>query len=135
MLKKNRALTEDFTKLYLELENEGLFKPSYTHNILRMVELFVIAAIGYTFLQWQNSAAKIIGIILLGLMQGRSGWIQHESGHHSFSGNPKFDRLFHALIFGKFNAHKKLLCEKVQWFGFSEKYKKYLRLNYTFSGD
>ncbi len=101
VLKKNRALTEDFTKLYLELEREGLFKPSYVHNILRMAELFVIAAIGYILLQWQHSGIRLLGIVLIGLVQGRSGWIQHESGHHSFSGNPKFDRTFHALIFGK----------------------------------
>lgn len=94
-------MTADFTQLYLELEKEGLFKPSYVHNVLRMVELFIIAAIGYMFLQWQHNGAKLIGIVLIGLMQGRSGWIQHESGHHSFSGNPKFDRFFHALIFGK----------------------------------
>lgn len=101
MLKKNRALTEDFTKLYLELEKEGLFKPSYTHNIMRVAELFVIAAVGYMLLQRENVAAKITGIILIGLMQGRIGWIQHESGHVSVSGNAKFDRFFHAIIFGK----------------------------------
>lgn len=104
VLKKNRALTEDFTKLYLELESEGLFKPSYVHNILRMTELFIIAALGYTLLQWQNNGAKLFGIFLIGLVQGRSGWIQHESGHHSFSGNPKFDRVFHAIIFGKHSS-------------------------------
>lgn len=106
--KKNQALTEDFTKLYLELEREGLFRPSYVHNILRMAELFVIAALGYTLLQWQNNGAKLMGIVLLGLVQGRSGWLQHESGHHSVSGNPKFDRFFHAVIFGKcgpWNSH------------------------------
>ncbi|KAG4079795.1 hypothetical protein HA402_014926 [Bradysia odoriphaga] len=98
--KKNQALSEDFTKLYLELEREGLFKPSYVHNILRMAELFVIAALGYSLLQWQNSGAQLMGIFLIGLVQGRSGWIQHESGHHSVSGNPYFDRFFHAVIFG-----------------------------------
>lgn len=95
-------MSDDFTKLYLELEREGLFEPSYIHNVLRMVELFMMAALGYYLLQWQNSGAKLLGIALIGLMQGRSGWIQHESGHHSFSGNPKFDRFFHAVIFGKF---------------------------------
>lgn len=78
MREKNRALTEDFTKLYLELEREGYFEPSYVHNILRMIELFVIAAVGYVLLQCQSNAVKLIGIILIGLMQGRSGWIQHE---------------------------------------------------------
>lgn len=100
-LKRNRALTEDFTKLYLELEREGLFKPSYVHNILRIAELFAIAFVGYLLLQSKYYFVQFIGIFLLGLMQGRSGWIQHESGHLSLSGNPKFDRFFHAIIFGK----------------------------------
>lgn len=101
MLEKNRALTEDFTKLYLEFEREGLFEPSYTHNILRMIELFVMAAFGYQMLQTENYIVKFIGIVLLGLAQGRSGWITHESGHNSLSGNPRFERIFHAILTGK----------------------------------
>ncbi len=101
MLKKNRALTEDFTNLYLELEKEGLFEPSYTHNILRFIELLVMAAAGYVLIQCQSIFAKVIGSVLIGLMQGRSGWMQHESGHLSLSGNPKLDRILHALFFGK----------------------------------
>jgi fatty acid desaturase len=99
-LKKNRALTEDFTKLYLELEKEGMFKPSYIQNVLRLVELVAMGALGYFLIQSQFYFVKFIGILLIALVQGRSGWIQHESGHHSFSGNPKFDRLFHSIIFG-----------------------------------
>lgn len=101
VLKKNRALSEDFTKLYLELENEGMFEPSYTHNILRFVELIVMATVGYMLIQCESKFAIVIGSILIGLVQGRSGWMQHESGHLSLSGNPKLDRIFHALFFGK----------------------------------
>lgn len=102
VLKKNRALTKDFTELYLELENEGFFKPSYTHNILRITELVLMAAVGYVLLQRQNYVFKFIGIVLIGLVQGRSGWMQHESGHNSLSGIPKLDRIFHALLCGKY---------------------------------
>lgn len=100
VLKKNRALTEDFTNLYLELEREGMFKPSYTHIVLRFVELIVMASVGYALVQRQSLLANIIGAILIGLVQGRSGWMQHESGHLSLSGSPKWDRVFHALFFG-----------------------------------
>lgn len=93
-------MSEDFTKLYLELEQEGLFEPSYIHNILRMAELIVMGAVGLVLLQSQHFAAKFVGILLMGLMLGRTGWIQHECGHHSLSGNPKLDRIFQALIFG-----------------------------------
>lgn len=100
VLKKNRALTEDFTKLYLELEEEGMFKPSYTHIIFRFVELLIMASVGYALIQCQSYFANFIGGVLIGLVQGRSGWIQHESGHMSLSGNPKVDRVLHAIFFG-----------------------------------
>lgn len=101
VMKKNRALTNDFTKLFLELEREGLFEPSYLHNILRTLELFVMGAIGYSLLQSENFVTKYIGIFLIGLTQGRSGWLQHESGHNSLTGNPKVDRIFHVIFIGK----------------------------------
>lgn len=101
MLKKNRALTEDFTKLYLELEKEGYFKPSYIHNVLRFIEILVMAAVGYNLIQMQNSFANFIGIIVLGLMQGRCAYMEHDGGHNSLSGIPKFDRFFSAIFFGK----------------------------------
>lgn len=101
MLKKNRALTEDFNKLYLELESEGYFKPSYTHNILRFIELIVMVAIGYKLILCESTFLICVGSILIGLAQGRSGWMQHESGHLSLTGIPKLDRIFHAIFFGK----------------------------------
>lgn len=100
VIKKNRALTEDFNKLYLELEEEGLFEPSYTHIILRLVELLVMTAAGVALIQCQSYLAKFIGSVLIGLVRGRSGWMQHESGHMSLSGNPKMDRILHALLIG-----------------------------------
>ncbi len=84
----------------MELEKEGLFEPSYIHNILRMAELLLMAAVGYYLLQWQHGVAKLTGIFLIGLMQGRLGWIQHEGGHHSLSGNPRFDRLIQLIVMG-----------------------------------
>ena len=45
VLKRNRDLTEDFTKLHLELEREGAFEPSYVQGFIRITELFVLAGI------------------------------------------------------------------------------------------
>lgn len=98
-------LTEDFTKLYLELEKEGLFKPSYTHIFLRITEVLLMGILGYNLLLSQNSTVKLIGIVLFGLTQGRCGWIQHEGGHNSLSGNPKLDRIFHVIFIGKHLKH------------------------------
>jgi len=99
-LAKHQALTEDFTKLYLELEKEGLFKTSYIHNIFRVFEIIAIGYIGYLLLFSSSYLVKFLGCLLLGLAQGRSGWIQHESGHHSLTGRPNVDRFIHSALFG-----------------------------------
>ncbi|KAJ6635864.1 Acyl-lipid (8-3)-desaturase [Pseudolycoriella hygida] len=99
-MEKNRLLTEDFNNLYLELEKEGLFEPSFLHITLRVIEVIIMGLVGYQLLWCQNIFAKTIGIVLIGLTQGRCGWLQHESGHNSFSGNPKLDRIFHIIFIG-----------------------------------
>lgn len=78
-----------------------MFKPSYIHNVYRIAELFAIAYVGYLLLFSQSYIVKFLGCALLGLAQGRSGWVQHESGHHSLTGIPKLDRVLHDIIFGK----------------------------------
>lgn len=102
VLKKNRALTEDFTKLYLELENEGYFKPSSTHIFLRLFDLFAIWFAGYLFLQLPGTLATFVGLTLMGLSKGRGGWVAHECGHYSFFGSPKIDRTLQVFISSKF---------------------------------
>jgi len=99
-LKRHQALTEDFNHLYLELEKEGLFEPSYIHNAYRLVEIVAIGVIGYLLLFSQSYVIKLLGALLLGLAQGRSGWMQHELGHHSLTGRPKWDRFLHSIVFG-----------------------------------
>lgn len=103
VVKKNRALTEDFTKLHLELEKEGIFEVSYTHSFLRTMEFILLFAFAIALLQWQNCVARFIGSIMFGLAGGRAAYLGHELGHLSYSGNPKFDRIVHAVTYGKIN--------------------------------
>jgi len=105
--RRHLALNEDFTKLYLELEKEGMFEPAYLHNFLRILEIIGIALLGYFCLFSGSYLVKFFGVVLIALAQGRSGWMQHESGHRSLTGKPNADRCLHAVIFGK---EKKLLC-------------------------
>jgi len=60
----------------------------------------IMGYFSYWLISSPSYFVKFLGIVLLGIVQGRTGWIQHESGHLSFTGNPKFDRFFHAIIFG-----------------------------------
>ncbi|XP_037048906.1 acyl-lipid (8-3)-desaturase-like isoform X2 [Bradysia coprophila] len=100
VLKKNRALSEDFTKLYKDLVREGYFEPSHTYNAVRMVELLAMWYVGYLLLQWPYKVAKYAGIFMIGFSQGRVGWVGHECGHYSFLGFPKFDRYFQMFLHG-----------------------------------
>ncbi|OXA45977.1 Fatty acid desaturase 2 [Folsomia candida] len=99
-LKRHRALTEDFNTLYLELEKEGMFKPSYLHNIYRILEAIAIGYLGYLLIFSQFYTVKLLGCLLLALGQSRTGWMMHEAGHNSMTGNPKVDKVLHKIICG-----------------------------------
>ena len=105
-LKRHRALTEDFTELYRELEKDGYFKPSPGHIAYRIGELIFFAALGMYLMQQNCGACVAVGIISFALFQGRSGWLQHECGHHSLTGNSKVDRLIQAVLYGTIRITK-----------------------------
>lgn len=69
---------------------------------LRVMELFVLGAIGYTLLQWQNYFVRIFGIVFVVFAQLRCMYVVHEMGHYSYSGNPKVDRIFQAITDGMY---------------------------------
>lgn len=99
-LKRHRALTDDFTKLYRELEVEGYFKPSPTHIAYRIIELIVLASLGMYLMAKDCALYNTIGIFSFAMFQGRCGWLQHEGGHHSLTGNSKVDRFIQAIFYG-----------------------------------
>lgn len=96
-------LTNDFTNLCLELEAEGYFEPSYLHACIQIMEVFLYAAIGYASLQSQNYFVAGFGVLFIMLARIRTGFLQHELGHYSFSGYPNIDRVIHSIIYGKCN--------------------------------
>ena len=87
---------EDFSNLRKELKVEGFFEPSMAHITYRIIEvigLFVGSAVGFYY-GWYWS-----GIGLVALAQGRCGWLQHEAGHYSLTGNIAVDRVLQVLIY------------------------------------
>ncbi|CAL8112297.1 unnamed protein product [Orchesella dallaii] len=100
---RNNVLTEDFTKLYLELKAEGLFHPSYFHVAWRLIEMLFLGFLGfYVITHHSNHWIKILGCFILAMAQGRAGWLMHEGGHFSLTGNPKVDRSLQVYIMGIF---------------------------------
>ncbi|KAG4069056.1 hypothetical protein HA402_008367 [Bradysia odoriphaga] len=101
VLEKNRSFTEDFTKLYLELESEGCFTTSYTQALIRLVEVFVFTGIGLKFFS-QHSVLKAVGFIFILIGRVRAAFLVHEIAHFSYTGHPKIDRIMASLVDGFF---------------------------------
>jgi len=97
---RHAALTKDFQALHKSLEEEGFFKPSIPHVIYRISELIAFLTFGLYLVSFGNPILTTLGVISVALFQGRSGWLMHEGGHHSLTGNPKIDRFIQAVVYG-----------------------------------
>eukprot|EP00043_Microstomoeca_roanoka_P018745 m.203818 g.203818 ORF g.203818 m.203818 type:complete len:419 (-) comp16879_c7_seq1:28-1284(-) len=93
-------LAKAFAKLHKELEEEGYFKPSMGEVLYRNAELVVLHAIGIYLLSLASVPAYVLGVIILGIAQGRCGWLMHEGGHYSMTGNQRIDLAFQIVLYG-----------------------------------
>eukprot|EP01125_Pyxidicula_operculata_P018104 TRINITY_DN6408_c0_g2_i1.p1 TRINITY_DN6408_c0_g2~~TRINITY_DN6408_c0_g2_i1.p1 ORF type:complete len:383 (+),score=56.92 TRINITY_DN6408_c0_g2_i1:38-1186(+) len=94
-------LLEDFETLRNQFEKEGLFKPNYPHIAYRVLELVVMHSIG---LYLMFNGWPIFGMLVFSLANGRCGWLMHEGGHGSITGNPKIDKMAQSVLFGLGNG-------------------------------
>jgi len=95
-LTTEQQMLDDFVRFRKSLEDRGFFAPSYFHITYRMLELFAI----YLFAVYAMQHSIAASIILLGLFGGRCGWVQHEGGHNSFTGNIKLDKIIQNVVIG-----------------------------------
>jgi fatty acid desaturase len=91
-----QKMLADFARFRKSLEDRGFFNPSYAHITYRILELFAI----YSFAIYTMHYSIAASIILLGLFGGRCGWVQHEGGHNSFTGNIKTDKMVQNVFMG-----------------------------------
>lgn len=95
---KDRAMLKDFAAFREELERDGYFEPSIAHVSYRMFELCVTFAIS-TYLMFNRYS--ILSVISYGAFFGaRCGWVQHEGGHNSLTGNIWIDKRIQAMLMG-----------------------------------
>jgi len=87
----------DFKIWRKQLEDEGFFDPSPAHAVYRLVELAAIFALSM-FLLYKGFI--VLGVVTLALFSGRCGWVQHEGGHGSFTGNLALDKRIQAFAIG-----------------------------------
>jgi len=93
----SEAMLKDFEQWRQSLVERGFFEPSIGHVIYRNLEL---VALYFVSLYFFASESYIPAISFLGLCGGRAGWLMHEGGHGSLTGNLKFDKAMQCFWYG-----------------------------------
>ena len=91
------ALMKDFDALQKQLISEGFFDPAPLHVAYRVAEIVLMHAAGL-YLLFHNQI--VAGVLVLGIVSGRCGWLMHEGGHYSLTGNIAFDRGLQIVLYG-----------------------------------
>lgn len=95
------ALAKDFATLVGELKRDGFYDPSPSEIRYRCSEVFLMHVIGASlFMGSSNTFIKFLGIFVLAIASGRCGWLMHEGGHYSLTGNIKTDRVIQEVLYG-----------------------------------
>jgi len=90
-------LVADFVKLKKELTEEGFYEPSLVHVAYRFAEIILMHALGLYLL---FNGYVISGCVVLGIVEGRCGWLMHEGGHLSLTGRIGVDHLLQVVTYG-----------------------------------
>jgi len=112
IIEKNRRLTNDFAKLFVDLQKEGIFEPSYWRIFSRAIECIAIWAMAYYMFCDPNRGLikSSLACLLVAVGAGQGGWLMHEGGHHSLTGRPKIDRFLSSLFLGRANVNS-IVCK------------------------
>jgi fatty acid desaturase len=89
-------MLEDFQNFRKSLEDRGFFKPSYVHIVYRILELYALYSVSVAAIRYNI----FLAILLFGFFGGKCGWLQHEAGHNSFTGDIKIDKKIQNIVIG-----------------------------------
>jgi fatty acid desaturase 2 (delta-6 desaturase) len=96
----DNELLHDFRLLTQQLKDDGYFKSNIPHIIYRHIELILMFFGGIQCVLYSTTyLGYIIGIVILGIAQGRSGWLQHEANHNSLTRVAWIDRIIGSFWF------------------------------------
>ena len=93
----DEVIDADFAVFRAQLEEEGFFEPSPAHTAYRLAELAAIFGAACVLLRAGHVLASVV---LFALFNGRCGWVQHEGGHGSLTGNLWWDKRIQAMTIG-----------------------------------
>ena len=91
-----KEMTNDYREMRATLVEQGLFEPDYIHVYFRLLELAFFFTLG-TGLAAYNIYASVFSFVAF---KTRCGWVQHECGHLSFTGNRRIDRVIQTFAMG-----------------------------------
>jgi len=94
---KEKQLSANFDVFREELKRDGFFEPVPGHIAWRLTELALIFALGCFFF-WQGYS--LLGVLTHGMFGCRCGWVQHEGGHCSLTGNINLDKFIQKVTIG-----------------------------------
>jgi fatty acid desaturase len=96
-----QELAKDFLRLTADLKAEGFFTPHLGAVVFRISELVLLNAVGFYLMICYNSLPlRALGLITVAIAEGRAGWLMHEGGHGSLTGDIKTDRTLQIYIYG-----------------------------------
>ena len=110
-------LTKDFQTLFKELLDQGYFNPSRIHIVCRILEFVLYFSLSAYFACW-DGFSRVLSILLFTCGFVRCSFVQHEGGHGSFTGNPKYDRWLHVFYYSEsyFKMRKTPIYRHTFWY-------------------
>ena len=100
VMESNRNMLIDFDRWRLSLQDRGFFKPSKRHAAYRIWELVGLFMLASWFMSLDTIPYKLLSVFIYGIFGGRCGWVQHEAGHRSFTGDIKMDDIIQKATIG-----------------------------------
>uniref|UniRef100_A0A3P9KHY7 acyl-CoA (8-3)-desaturase n=1 Tax=Oryzias latipes TaxID=8090 RepID=A0A3P9KHY7_ORYLA len=99
---KNIAIIQDFERLRVQAEKDGLFKTKPLFFCLHLGHILLLEILAWT-LVWLWGTGWTVTLLcaaLLATSQAQAGWLQHDFGHLSVFKKSKWNHLVHKFVIG-----------------------------------
>jgi len=93
---KNKLMLEDFNKFRQSLLDRGFYKPNYWMLALFILDILLFFGLGVYLI----SRNIFFSLLSFTIAYGKCGWLNHEAGHNSLTGNIKVDKFIQSLSIG-----------------------------------
>lgn len=98
--RENEAMMNDYRAMRQTFIDQGKFDTDYMHVYFRLLEIVFYFGLGVVLIPhcaWLSVLAFVV-------CNTRCGWVQHEAGHNSLTGNIRTDKTIQSVVMG-FGLH------------------------------